>query len=126
MVVAIVVAASAWAFFRGILELSVGLLVVAGLGGWAIGVLVRSRDAHPLLAVALAAIAWLLGLVLSWLLALAILPGSSRTFFERVQATPFLDWMSPQFGFVEVLGLIVYVSLAGYVARRGNRGATTG
>lgn len=110
-------AALAWALLKGILEFGPGLLGVAVVGGWAIGALLWQVRATPLLAGAIAALAWLLGLVLTWLIAMAILPGSSRTFIERVEGTPFLDWLSPQFGLLEMAGLVLYVLAALYGAR---------
>ena len=48
---------------------------------------------------------------------MAMLPGSSRTFLERVEGTPFLDWLAPQFSLLEVAGLVLYVVAALYGAR---------
>ncbi len=109
-------AACAWALIKGILEFP-GVLAVAVVGGWAIGALLWQVRANPLLAALIAAGAWLAGLLLTWLVAMAILPGSSRTFFERVEGTPFVDWLAPQFGVIEVLGLALYVIAALYGAR---------
>ncbi len=109
-------AAVAWALIKGILEFP-GVLAVAVVAGWAIGALLWQVRAHPALAALIAVAAWLLGLVLTWLVAMAILPGSSRTFLERVQGTPFLEWLAPQFGAIEVLGLVLYVLAALYGAR---------
>lgn len=109
-------ASIAWALIKGILEFP-GVLAVAVVAGWAIGAVLRQVRAQPLLAVAVAGAAWLLGLLLTWLVALAILPGSSRTFLERVEATPFLEWQAPQFGAVELLGLVLYLLAALYGAR---------
>ena len=47
-----------------------------------------------------------------------MLPGSSRTFLERVESTPFLGWLAPQFGLIEIVGLILYVAAALYGAGR--------
>ena len=110
-------AALAWALLKGILELGLGLLVVAALGGWSIGAVLRQVRPAPLLAAAIAALAWLGGLLLTWLVAMAILPGSSRTFLERVEGTPFIDWLSPQFGLLEIAGLLLFVVAAAYAAR---------
>ena len=112
-----VLAAVVWALLKGVLELGPGLLAVAALGGWAIGAVLWQARPAPLPAAAIGAIAWLMGLVLTWLVALAILPDSSRTFIERVESTPFLDWLAPQFGLLEVAGLVVYVVAAAYGAR---------
>ena len=111
-------AALAWALLKGILELGAGLLGVAVVGGGAIGALLGRAHSPPPLAAAIAGLAWLGGLLLTWLLAMAILPGSSRTFLERLEGTPFLDWLAPQFGLLEVVGLVLYVVAALYGARR--------
>jgi len=109
-------AAVAWALIKGILEFPGGL-AVAVVAGWAMGMLLWQVRAAPWLAALIAAGAWLAGLVLTWLVAMAILPGSSRTFLERVQGTPFVEWQAPQFGIIEVLGLVLYVVAALYGAR---------
>lgn len=110
-------AAVAWALLKGVLEFP-GALVVAVVGGWAMGALLWGVRASPLYAAGLAVAAWFLGLVLTWLVAMAILPGSSRTFLERVAGTPFPDWLAPQFGLFEIMGLALYVLSALYGARR--------
>ena len=109
-------AAVTWALVKGILEFP-GVLAIAVVGGWAIGAVLWQVRARPLLAALIAAAAWLIGLLLTWLVAMAILPGSSRTFLERVEATPFLEWQGPQFGPLELLGLLLYVGSALYGAR---------
>ncbi len=115
-------AAVTWALITGLLEFA-GVLAVALIGGWAIGALLWQVRASPLLAALIAAGAWLVGLVLTWLVAMAVLPGSSRTFLERVENTPFLEWQAPQFGLVEALGLGLYVAGALYGARPRASGA---
>jgi hypothetical protein len=116
LLVALLVAA-AWALLKGILELGLGLLVVAVLGGWSIGAVLSLVRPAPLLAAGIAGLAWLTGLVLTWLVAMALLPSSSRTFLERLEGTPFLDWLSPQFGLLEIAGLVLLVIAAVYGAR---------
>jgi hypothetical protein len=113
--------AAAWAVLRGVLELGLSALVVSALGGWAIGVVLRQGRAPVRLAVLLGLATWALGLVFSWLLAMALLPSSSRTFLERLEGTPLLDWLSPQIGFLEVAGLLVTVAAAAYGARPSAR-----
>ena len=105
-----------WAFLKGILEFPVAL-GVAVIGGWLIGEVLWSVRAHPLLAAVIAAGAWVTGLVLTWVTAMALLPASSRSFGERLQHTPFLDWLSPQFGWLELAGLALYVVAALFGAR---------
>lgn len=117
--------ALAWTLLKGILELGIGLLVVAAFGGWTIGAVLGQVRSSPLLALALAAVVWLAGLVGTWLLAMAILPASTRSFPERLAATPFTDWLSPQFGLIEVAGLVVYLIAAGYGARPRSGAAPT-
>ena len=112
----VILAAVAWALIKGILEFP-GVLAVAVVGGWTIGAVLWQVRATPLLSALIAAGAWLVGLVLTWLVAMAILPGSSRTFLERVEATPFLEWQGPQFGPIEMMGLVLYVGAALYGAR---------
>jgi hypothetical protein len=48
---------------------------------------------------------------------MALLPGSTRSFFERLAATPFLDWLAPQLGPIEILALVVLVGAAAWAAR---------
>lgn len=108
--------ALAWAFLKGVLEFP-GALGVAVVGGWLIGEVLWSVRAHPALAALMAVAAWIVGLVLSWVAAMALLPESSRSFIERLQSTPFLEWLSPQFGWLEVAGLVLYVLAALYGAR---------
>lgn len=111
-------AAVAWALLRGILELGVGLLALAALGGWGIGSALRTAWPSAILGALVGTAAWLLGLVLTWLVAMALLPASSRTFLERLAATPFSDWLSPQFGLLEVAGLLLLAGVAAIAARR--------
>jgi hypothetical protein len=123
---ALLTAVLAAAFNAG-LNLLVGVAVVAALGGWLIGRAVRlgawSGRAHvssplPLvLAVLLALAAWLAGEFLAYLLSLAALPDSVRTFPERIANLPFLDWLSPQFGPLEIVSLFLLGGLAWFSSR---------
>jgi hypothetical protein len=108
--------ALAWAFLKGVLEFP-GALAVAVVGGWLIGELLWSVRMHPAMAAGIAVVAWVAGLVLTWMTAMALLPESSRTFVERLAQTPFLDWLSPQLGWLEIGGLALYVVAALYGAR---------
>lgn len=115
------------ALLRSILDYGVGLLVVAGAGGWLVGAAIRfgawSGRPHrasrtpELLAALLGLFTWVAGLLGAWLVAMAILPGSSRTFLDRVADTPFLDWVAPQLGVLNVVELLLLVGLAWYGAR---------
>lgn len=111
-------AAGAWALLRSILELSAGLLAVAAIGGWGVGAVLHQVRAGPLLAAILGATAGVAALVLAWLVAMAILPGSSRTFSERLAMTSFPDWLAPQVGPIEVLSIVIFSAAAAYAARR--------
>jgi hypothetical protein len=113
--------AVAWALLRGVLELGPTALAASAVGGWGIGVALREARAPVLLAVLIGLLAWLAGLLLSWLVAMALLPGSTRTLPERIGATPFLDWLAPQFGLMELLGLLLVVGLAAWTDRPGAR-----
>lgn len=115
-----VLGALAWALLKGILEFP-GVLAVAVVAGWGIGTLLWQGRLGPLAAALIAAAAWGLGLVLTWLVSMAILPGSSRTLLERLEATPFLEWQAPQFGGIETVGLLLYVVAALYGARPRSR-----
>jgi hypothetical protein len=108
--------ALAWAVVRGVLEFP-GALAIAVVGGWLIGEILWSVRAHPLVAAVIAGLAWLAGLVLTWVTAMALLPESTRTFIERLQHTPFLDWLGPQFSWLEVVGLALYIVGALFGAR---------
>lgn len=111
------VVALAWALLRGILEYGLGLLVLAAVGGWAIGVVLWQVRPAPLLAAAIGLLAWVAGLLLTWLVAMAILPSSARTFLERLEATPFIEWLAPQFGPLEIVALVLLAGGAAYGAR---------
>jgi hypothetical protein len=73
----------------------------------------------PLLAAALASATWVGAMLLAWLVAMAILPGSERSLAERLSATPFLDWLTPQLGIVEIGALIVATGAAVLASRSG-------
>ena len=129
--VVLLVVALVYASLRGILDLTTGTIAVATAGGWAIGAAVRAGawggEAHrpsrrPVVAaMSLGAACWLACLVGAWLVAMAILPGSSRTFLERLAGTQFLDWLTPQLGLADLLDLVLFVTLAWV----GSRSAAT-
>jgi hypothetical protein len=109
-------AALAWSILRAILELGPGSLVIAALGGWGIGTALRQASGPPTLAAVIGGLSWLASLILTWLLAMAILPASTLTFPERLAGTPFLEWLAPQIGLLEVAGLVVFVGFAAWSA----------
>ena len=53
----------------------------------------------------------------AWLVALAILPGSTRPYLDRLSGSPFIDWLTPQLGFADALGLVLLVLFGWYAAR---------
>jgi hypothetical protein len=116
-VAAALMAAMAWAVLRSVFDVTIGSLVVATLGGWGIGASLRRAGASSLLAVLLGAGAWVVGLLLAWLVAMVVLPGSTRPLVDRLAGTPFLDWLAPQLGVVEVAALVLFVGAALYAAR---------
>jgi hypothetical protein len=114
---AALIAAAAWAVLRSIFDVTIGSLVVAALGGWGIGASLRRAEGARLLAALLGAGAWIASLLLAWLVAMAVLPESSRALVDRLAATPFLEWLTPQLGIVEVAALVLFVGAALYAAR---------
>ena len=124
---AVLSVATASALLRGILDLSAGIIAIAVAGGWVIGAAVRqgawggqqhrASSAPVAVGASLGAACWLAGLVGAWLVAMAILPGSSRTFPDRLAATPFLDWLSPQIGLADVLSLLLFAVFGAVGAR---------
>ena len=67
-----------------------------------------SVRANPLIAAAIAGLAWLVGLVLSWLVAMALLPESAHVRGAPAEdALPGMD--RPQFGWLELAGLALFV-----------------
>ncbi len=127
----LLVVAGVYALLRGVLDLTTGTVAIAAAGGWAIGAAVRAGawggEAHrasrwPVVAaMSLGAVCWVACLVGAWLVAMAILPGSSRTFLERLAGIQFLDWLTPQLGLADVLDLVLLVMLAWI----GSRSAAT-
>jgi hypothetical protein len=112
-----------FAIVVGILDLGIGLVALAVIGGWSVGFVTRAGawpggigyGAAPvrLLAMAFAFGAWLAGYFGAYLLSLLLRPDSSLTFGERLAQTSFLDWLSPQLSVLQVLeiGLIVLFAL---------------
>jgi hypothetical protein len=125
------IVAIAAALLRSVLDLTAGLVAVAVAGGWLVGAAVRrgawaglphrGSGAPEWMGLALGVITWVAALVLAWVVAMAILPGSERTLVERLTGTPFLDWLAPQLGFADMLGLV----LAGSFGWIGARSAAT-
>lgn len=120
--------ALAWGILAGVFDFGLGLLLVAGIGGWAIGWAVawgawrgaehEVASAPGVIAGGLGFLAGVASIVLDYLLALALLPQSSQSFVERLGSTPFGDWLGPQLGSEQVIEIIVGPLLAALVAWR--------
>jgi hypothetical protein len=116
-----------WLVAGGVIDLSGGLTVVAGVLGWAIGAAVRvgtwSGAAHlpdgrsGIIAIVLGLLTWLTGTFLVYLYALATLPASSVSFAERLAAQPFLDWLAPQVVPLAPVELAAFVLVGWFAAR---------
>ena len=116
-----------WLVAAGVLELSGGLIVVAGVLAWVIGAAVRTGawsgaahapDGRPgIIAIALGLLTWLAGTFLVYLYALATLPASSVSFAERLTAQPFLDWLAPQVIPLAPVELAAFVLVGWFAAR---------
>lgn len=112
---------------RSILDVTTGLIALAVGGGWAVGATIRvgawGRVPHrasvvpEVMGLVLGAATWVLALVLAWLVAMAILPGSERGLLDRLAATPFLDWLEPQLGLADILCLALAALLGWFGAR---------
>lgn len=119
--------AIAGGLLRSVLDVTVGLLALAVAGGWVVGAAVRrgawgglahrASVAPEVLGLVLGAVTWVLVLVVAWVVAMAILPGSERTLLDRLAATPLLDWLAPQLGPADVLSLVLAAGLGWFGAR---------
>jgi hypothetical protein len=98
--------AAAWAIAAAVLDLGVGVVVVAAIAGWLIGTAValgaepgtiRRTRGTVTLAMAVSLATWLASTVGAYLLGLAILPGSTLPFIERMANAPLLDTLAQQF-----------------------------
>lgn len=114
-------AAVGWAILRSVFDVTVGSLVVAGLGGWGIGAALRRTAASPVVALLVSVGAWLAALLFAWFLAMAVLPASDRSLAERLAATPFTDWLAPQLGIIEIGALVVAGAASLYAMGAGRR-----
>ena len=118
--------AAAWAVASAVLDLGAGLLVVAAIAGWLLGTAValgaepgtmRRRRATTSLAVGLGLATWLAAVIGAYLLGLAILPGSTLPFLERLANAPFLESTAEQFLPLGPIELAV-VAVCGWLGAR--------
>lgn len=89
-----------WVLVAAILEIRVGVVVVAAMAGWLTGTAValgaepgtlRRQRSTVLLAVAVCLGTWLVGTWAAWLVSLAILPDSTLDLVGRMGNAPLLD-----------------------------------
>jgi len=116
-----------FAVVGGAADLSLALPFVAGAGGLLIGLATRrgawSGPARrpsrwvPVLAVSVALAAWLAGEFGAYLLTRLLLPDSALSFVDRLGSVSFGDWMSPQFGPLEIIELFLLGGFAWYASR---------
>jgi len=109
-----------WIILAAILDLSVGLVVLAAVAGWLTGTAValgaepgslRRQRSTVLLAVTVCACIWLAGTYAAYLTSLAILPSSSLDLLGRMANAPFLDVVGASFipaGPLELLALVLF------------------
>lgn len=120
---------------RSVLDVTLGLLAVAAAGGWAVGAAVRrgawagmahrASTAPEVLGLLLGACTWVVAMLMAWLVAMAILPGSARSLIDRLASTPFLDWLGPQLGVADLVCLLL-ASLLGWAGARSAATTTHG
>jgi hypothetical protein len=113
-----------------VLGLTFGLLAVGFFGGWAIGGAVAygawSGRAHlhvqslQVGAAVIAALAWLVGLFLAYVVSQALLPEATTPLLERVTLSGFFDYVAGTFDFVRLVHLVSLVAAA-FMAWRGAR-----
>lgn len=123
----VIVTALVWGFFSAVLELDVGLLVIALVGAWVIGGAVAwgawQGAAHlpsrgvAYLAAGLGLLGWLAGTFVAYLLAMLLLPGSTVSFGERLAALPFADWLGPQIGLLDAVAIAILIMVSWRSAR---------
>ena len=106
-----------WMVGEALVDLTYRMVAVAFLGGWAIGAATgygawrgREHAAEPRvrrLAAGAALGTWLLGTFLAYVLALAIIPGSSSSLAEKIAAQPFPQALAAQLSPLDALELLL-------------------
>jgi predicted secreted protein len=112
-----------WVILKAILDLSVGLVVLAGAAGWLTGTAValgaepgtlRRQRSTVVLAVAVSVGIWFAGTYAAYVTSLAVLPESSLDLFGRMANAPFVDVVGASFlpgGPLELAALAVFAWL---------------
>ena len=122
--------AVAYGLAAELLGLTFSLPVVGIVGGWVIGTAVAygawgeqehapSRLVRGVAAV-VGVIAWLVGLVVAYVVSQALIPQATNTLLERVSLGGFLDYVFGTFDFVRLLHLVA-LALLSFVAWRSAR-----
>jgi hypothetical protein len=124
------VMAVAYAVAAEVLGLTFGLLAVGFFGGWAIGGAVSygawSGSLHVRVralqwgAAVIAALAWLVGMFLAYVVSQALLPEAATPLLERVTFSGFATYVGGTFDFVRLIHLVSLVA-AVLMAWRGAR-----
>jgi hypothetical protein len=109
---------AAWAGLSAILDLHLGLLVVAAFGGWLIGSAVKpiGRRARRW-AVVLAGVAALLGLVGDYVLSQLLLPAAATPIADRLSLSGFVDYLGGTLDIIAALAIAILVIVAWRSAR---------
>jgi hypothetical protein len=108
----------AWALLSALLDLHVGLIVVAAFGGWLIGSTVRSAGPRARAwAILLALSAWLVGSVLEFVIAQLLLPAASTPAAERLTIAGYFDYLGGTFDIIAALAIALLVFVAWRSAR---------
>ena len=109
-----------WVVLKAILDLSIGLVVLAGAAGWLTGTAValgaepgtlRRQRSTVLLAVAVCIGIWFVGTYAAYVTSLAILPESTLDLMGRMANAPFLEAAGASFlpaGPLELLALVFF------------------
>jgi len=111
----------------GVVQLYLGLIAVAVMGGWLIGAGVRRgawREGQHLpdvrlriLSGTLGLAAWLGGAFVAWLSSRAVLPDSSLSLVERLAELGFTDYFVQVYDIVHGVAAVVMVFIAWRTAR---------
>lgn len=126
-IIAALVAGLAAGIMAAIFDVGLGLLVVAAVSGWAVGVAVVwgawGFGLHPqrwnvsALAAGFGAAAWLIGSLVEWFLSRALLPGSTQSLFDRLTQTSFPTYLGEQLSIQDAVELLILAALAWRSAR---------
>jgi len=109
-----------WVVLSSILDLSMGLVVLAAAAGWLTGTAValgaepgtiRRQRSTVVLAIVVSAGIWLVGSYAAYVASLAILPASNLDLVGRMANAPFLEVIGATFipaGPLELLALVIF------------------